>query len=166
MATHYSQAQCPKKLANLTRKMGKALIAGLKQYPDAHPVLCYRGMSGVASATALALWWAGTRLKGTESLPSMAYVRKEGEDSHGSPVEFEWRGGACDTNVVLIFVDDFISSGTTMKLTLKGVVEYKPWIRDYIVGVGRAQSNSGTFKWDKRHEYVTVNLTAEECIAL
>jgi orotate phosphoribosyltransferase len=71
------------------------------------PVLVYTGLSGVSTATALAL-----ALDEYEVKYGMAYVRKTGEQSHGSPVE---RTGNISAGVkyYMVFVDDFICGGDT-----------------------------------------------------
>lgn len=73
------------------------------------PVLVYRGMSGIAYATAL-----GIELSRRDISCGQVYVRKEHEsrDSHGIPLESRLDADAPN---FFIFVDDFICSGHTLE---------------------------------------------------
>ena len=117
MYSHYSKAQSPKEMYSFAKKAAKALIewADKNNY---HPVLCYSGMSGIATATAISIALHNKR-------PSfeygMIYVRKENEKSHGFRTEMA--NADCG---VLVFVDDFIDSGDTMKYVCAKVSECSP----------------------------------------
>jgi adenine/guanine phosphoribosyltransferase-like PRPP-binding protein len=72
-------------------------------------------MSGIVLATTTAL--AFYKLTGV--LPYMVYVRKEEEDSHGDPVEYNYQSGEgtmayLQKDRQFFFIDDFIESGTTL----------------------------------------------------
>jgi hypothetical protein len=82
MSTHYSLGQ---KTARLFKWAEESAVLVDKLITEKYgsegvPVFCYRGMSGVAHATALSLRWFTDH--GVE--PLMIYVRKPGEDSHGN----------------------------------------------------------------------------------
>lgn len=53
---------------------------------------------------------------------SMYYVRKEGEDSHGSHIEYECEMSG--ENNIGIFVDDFIDSGKTVEFVIKETMDH------------------------------------------
>lgn len=123
MSTHYSNAQDPISLAEWASKAAGKLTmkygAG-----DVVPVLVYRGMSGVASATALMLALEGkARLGKRPRYPYVAcYIRKCHELSHGTLVEWGWVGKYCETTPrEAVFVDDFICSGETVRACYAGM---------------------------------------------
>jgi orotate phosphoribosyltransferase len=116
-STHYSAAQDPARLARIADRNATKLIEYMTaNYPDCIPVLMYRGMSGIANATAVSL---ALHAKGYKK-HRMIYVRKKNEDSHGCDVETSVSFTDPD-KVVLVFVDDFISSGETFKAVAKKV---------------------------------------------
>lgn len=126
---HYSPAQKPQVLADaaeaeascIVRHFGPMLF-GAGGYTRI--MLCYQGMSGVACATALML----ALFRQTGITVEMAYVRKDGEYSHGTDIETEmksthWTGCSGEQEYTVIFVDDFISSGRTANITLRKLAE-------------------------------------------
>lgn len=102
--SHYSLAQKPKQLLKWAENI--AIDIHLREIK--YPVLVYRGMSGVSSATALSLQ---LYILGIDH--GMVYVRKDNEDSHGDGIEREPFNN--DFTPTFIFVDDFVSSGKTKR---------------------------------------------------
>lgn len=104
MGTHYSHFQ-DKRGFKWARQIAAKLLL---KYPESHSFnLVYTGMSGISGAT---LIMSHILNKKPTYKFGMLYVRKIGEDSHGSPIE---RGFEPNTDAVNIFVDDFISSGAS-----------------------------------------------------
>lgn len=118
---HYSQD--PDLLFKVADKLAETFIT---QYPTKQPVLVYQGFSGITLATGL-----GMSLLTRGITPGYMYIRKDSEDSHGSAVETGGVQRDCvylpekdgwddqltfdpDTQV-LVFVDDFTSSGRTLQ---------------------------------------------------
>lgn len=116
--SHYSNAQNPEELyRNAALQVEGKLIPAYNDREDVRPVLCYRGMSGIASATAVRLY---LHLNYPSFTCGMLYVRKPNERSHGSAVEIEYPHGwsmykkGC-ARLEAVFVDDFIASGSTLQ---------------------------------------------------
>jgi len=121
-STHYSKALDPSELLAVAESFADSIKAHMDNHPEAGlPVLLYQGMSGIASATAIALsLWQKHRVEA-----KMMYIRKDNEKSHGGMIEasdrlfYEYErneDGNYEKTPALrfvIFVDDFISSGTT-----------------------------------------------------
>lgn len=103
--THYGPGLDPRE-GRIRALMLAKLIA--EKLQGVYPILCFTGMSGSTMATRLsdALAEAGIE-------HGMLYVRKQGEKSHGAPVE------ACMDDEqhrrVFLFVDDAIGSGATRR---------------------------------------------------
>ena len=116
--SHYSNAQNPDELyRNAALQVEGKLIPAYNDRADVRPVLCYRGMSGVAAATAVRLY---LHLNHPLFTCGMLYVRKLGEKSHGDAVEIEYpdrwdMNEAGCSGLEAVFVDDFICSGTTLR---------------------------------------------------
>lgn len=108
---HYSHALNPKALRRSANACAEALKADLT--PGEIPVLCFRGLSGTASATALSL-----ALDAIGVDHGMVYVRKPGEQSHGEACQRELPALPQGSVFVQVFVDDFISSGETRSIVL------------------------------------------------
>ena len=136
---HYSPGQKPSVLMSSAAEEASALVnhfgpllAG--EDCETHIMLVYAGMSGVACATALAL----ACFQQTGEQVEMAYVRKDGEYSHGSAVEseVEWnmrKGFDAARRYTLVFVDDFISSGkTAARCFEKAMATFKTYDTAYI----------------------------------
>lgn len=106
MGTHYSCHQSKRRL----EIAAKFLASKLKELPkDRDLYLVYSGMSGVSLATAIMLY---------SRVPlGMIYVRKQGEVSHSCYGKEVDTSDLCSlpTKPFLIFVDDFISTGSTFK---------------------------------------------------
>jgi len=128
----YSLAQQPAALG----KWAKEIVKSFEFNEIKDPVLVYRGMSGIACATALSL-----PLQKKKINCSMIYVRKPEEISHGHPIEFYGEGciaqefsskELASITGTLVFVDDFMVSGKTKEacweaiknLTTKEFFEY------------------------------------------
>lgn len=81
-------------------------------------VLVYRGMSGVALATAIVMRFL--QLGCTK--PAMYYVRKHNERAHSPSDDYNF----CQVKDAahVIFVDDFIASGTTCRECFKSLPSY------------------------------------------
>lgn len=105
MGTHYSFSQNPKKLNDWAEAVAERIK--LANLPNI--MLCYTGMSGISSATALML-----KLHEKNILVEMCYVRKPDEESHGNPVELSTTSDYCPS-FTKIFVDDFIASADTFR---------------------------------------------------
>ncbi len=86
------------------------------------PVLIYTGMSGIATATALSMYFP------PKFRFILEYVRKEGEKTHGRKVEKSDSVvgiyGSKPTNLRYYLVDDFISSGTTFETMITLFQDY------------------------------------------
>lgn len=105
MGTHYSFSQNPKKLNDWAEVVAERIK--LANLPNI--MLCYTGMSGISSATALML-----KLHEKKILVEMCYVRKPDEESHGNLVELSTTSDYCPS-FTKIFVDDFIASADTFR---------------------------------------------------
>lgn len=106
--THYDKALSPLALKTWGKEMAESIVNLCSD--KSHPILIYTGLSGITAATAISINLPDNFSHG------LAYVRKNGEKSHGCKVE---RGGnypATDiekANAKYIFVDDFYASGKT-----------------------------------------------------
>lgn len=121
---HYSMAHFPEHLDVWAKAMAKELIKRFRG-TDSYPVLCYRGLSGTASATALMM--ALSRAK-NGIFYTMVYVRKYGEkNSHLSMTESHDNVNAdvspIPTNPVFVVVDDFVHRGETVAELARGFAE-------------------------------------------
>lgn len=114
VSTHYSRALEPNYMYDWAVEAAPKLINAVRRsFPDHFPVLVYTGMSGISHAAYLAC-----ELHQYEDFPfGQMYVRKAGEQSHGSRVEAQLP--YTDQPLLLIFVDDFIDSGETMAVTFR-----------------------------------------------
>jgi orotate phosphoribosyltransferase len=116
---HYSIAHEPATVLKWCRELAPAIY---KTFTDAKrfPCFVYSGMSGTSLATALLMYMH------TE-YPT--YVRKEGERSHSDHrVEFSYP--VSNVKYELLFVDDFISSGETLKRCIHSVKHKVNSIKD------------------------------------
>lgn len=125
--THYSDSMLPAVLATWAVVMARDIVNKFSkkgEFASCIPVLCYSGMSGIAHATALSLELS----KKKNFIFNLIYVRKQNESTHGHSVE--WSSSYSKrSKYMLIFVDDFISSGTTQDYTLSSALnccECKP----------------------------------------
>ena len=91
----------------------------LEEITNGHPdraCLFYRGMSGIALATAITM----AQLAAGSKKSHQVYIRKSNEESHGGPVELSsWARNP----EYFVFVDDFVCSGTTFRAALAGLRE-------------------------------------------
>jgi hypothetical protein len=85
------------------------------------PLLCFSGYSGITHATAILMV---AEMRGFEV--STAYVRKDGETSHGSPIEW----GNIDSGALQSQADG------RYKLGAPGLAIYTPWFVDDLVCSG------------------------------
>lgn len=118
-STHYSQAFNPDVMKNWAKTALPLIKAAISlKFPDHIPVLLYSGMSGVSHAMYLSNLMHTRRFKHEH-----IYIRKKREESHGQPVEYS--SFKCDDfkkqKYVLVFVDDFISTGSTVNFCLSRV---------------------------------------------
>lgn len=120
--THYGMAMgAPAALGAWAREAAKDLSFLLEELGDTErgvavdPLLVYRGMSGVASATAMSLALCRVRVP-----HGMAYVRKPGEKSHGKSVELSIPHRSA--HQLLVFVDDLVASGDTREASTVAVM--------------------------------------------
>lgn len=120
--THYSNSQKPKHVNDWAYNCAIGLKDRLGT--ETIPIFVYRGMSGIAAATALSISYYLL----TGQTPGMIYVRKKNEKSHGYPVEYQIDFFP-DRQYVFVFVDDFVKSGTTRREAFKEIFN---WVRkDY-----------------------------------
>lgn len=105
-SSHYGESMNPEYMANWAKWVVKDIRKLLKQ--GKYPVLIYRGMSGVTTATALAMHMDSN--DGANF--GMIYVRKEDEKSHGGTIETSLMKSA-GREIAWIFCDDFIDKGGT-----------------------------------------------------
>lgn len=119
--THYSKCLNPALLSLWASTSAQQIEERLQ--PGEVPVLCYRGMSGTGSATALslALHYIGVQ-------HGMIYVRKDAEmkDCHGGRVERALPALGMADQPILVFVDDFIGTGRTRYLVLTAAADAVP----------------------------------------
>lgn len=119
MGTHYSNVQNTSDLKWHADKWGDEVIkecTGSNKKQKLFPVFVYRGMSGVGSATALAL---AIHNQDPDFGFGMVYVRKEHEGSHGSDIEHNMD---CHDGLLrkrLYFVDDFTSTGESFARAMR-----------------------------------------------
>jgi adenine/guanine phosphoribosyltransferase-like PRPP-binding protein len=110
--SHYSLSLSPAELGNAAYRMADEVISLLAAHEV--PILIYRGMSGVAAATALSL-----ALHARGRACGMIYVRKPNEYCHGrEDYERALPALGMDKVPVMVFVDDFCSSGRTRRETI------------------------------------------------
>lgn len=159
--SHYSLSQKPDLLKTWADSTATQLITKFHGTGKA-PLLMYRGFSGAGMATALGL---ALYQQQPEFRFGMVYVRKHGDQSHGDPVESEFMHERC--TLIPVFVDDFISSGATLKATLDGVKGYMMGSLTQIVyGEGISVTHRGGVKelkdcaafrrWIKTNFYVSM----------
>lgn len=121
MGTHYSKAQDPAYMTEWARTAYTQLTGLWEGKKDRVPVLVYSGMSGIASATVLSLV-----LHKHGVVFGMVYVRKVGEQSHGYGIEHHlpelWSSEGY-ARLEPVFVDDFISTGETMRYCISRLKE-------------------------------------------
>lgn len=126
--THYGHSMVPRILTKNARQMAKLLGNLIAQNDMQRLSLCYRGMSGISTATAIMCAMLSSReFRKYANRITMVYVRKPEEKSHGeaievsSPVEHHMAG--CDIALhPVVFVDDFISSGETRNIVFHHVL--------------------------------------------
>ncbi len=109
--THYSLAFKPTELRRWAVREAKRL-ANLFVNTKGLPVLVYTGLSGISTATALALELDQYQVKF-----AMAYVRKGRENSHGC--DLEYTNNLARGEYYMVFVDDFVSMGDTTRRCYK-----------------------------------------------
>ena len=102
----------PSSLKRIAGNMAKMIRKSGVEYD----FIAFRGYSGGILAGALS-----TRLN-----KPLGFVRKDGEGSHGEPIEVYEndkysRVGKFSTSATFIIVDDFISTGTTVNKIIKGM---------------------------------------------
>lgn len=116
-STHYSSAleytERNQSAINMSKK-----IAALGRELNCVPVLVFRGLSGISIAVAISMKLGAKNIK-----HGMVYVRKKNEDSHGVPVEIAIPELGKKRGKVLIFVDDFVSSGATLRETISSLTQ-------------------------------------------
>lgn len=123
MGTHYSKAQDPAYMTEWARTAYTQLKGLWEGKKDRVPVLVYAGMSGIASATVLSL-----ELHKHGVVFGMVYVRKVGEQSHGYGIEYSLPVPHMlyqeeYMRLEPVFVDDFISTGETMRYCISRLRE-------------------------------------------
>lgn len=114
ISSHYGMSMDPDYMVRWARWVVKDIRKLLKA--GKYPVLIYRGMSGVSTATALAMHMD---YDDGENF-GMIYVRKEDENSHGGSIERSLLS-ARGREIAWIFCDDFICKGTTALEVIQSV---------------------------------------------
>lgn len=121
---HYSNALNPQMLSEWANRAAAFLVDQWSQHNRGRelPVLCYRGMSGIASATALSVALATNHPRFSFG---MLYLRKSGEQSHGNCCHYNTIGEGSNADYTrkqwhFVFVDDFICDGGTLEATFRG----------------------------------------------
>lgn len=135
IGTHYSLGQAPAAMWNAASVLGEKIRTASHETGEI-PVLCYTGMSGIATASAISLW---LMVNHPEFLFYMIYVRKEEEQSHGSRIEHNFPY-IDDSNHVqfagykfcLAFVDDLVCSGKTRDYVFTRIREYQSYMTNLI----------------------------------
>lgn len=123
--THYSLAFDIEKMRKNCDEISHKLYAYRYKH-ECEITFIYRGMSGVATATAL----AHRVFEQYRIIPHMVYIRKKHEENHHAcRLEYSDNLPMCD-KMAVFFVDDLIDSGDTCKKTIKGA-DVCPVIRDY-----------------------------------
>lgn len=123
---HYSKAQKPGALRDYAVEAAARIISHFHG-KRATPVLCYTGMSGTATATALSL---ALHAQCPEFTFGMCYVRKANERSHGSMEELDWTGDKeppLSHERIGVFVDDFVSCGNTLRRVVRRTKHICVW---------------------------------------
>lgn len=124
IGTHYGNSMNAPVLYPWAKRMASDIVRKyLRNKKNILPILVYRGMSGVTTATAI---MAAIPAKYRTDI-GLIYVRKENEESHGSKVEHTVNidyANIGQVEPVIIFCDDFIDSGATMVETMTVVVSY------------------------------------------
>lgn len=116
MATHYSHAFEHDKLEQWATKGVQQLRSLID--PALVPVFCYTGFSGSAHGQAVVRAW----IKNYHADYGEVYVRKEGEQTHGGATEWSFSSPtARKSKQIIVFVDDFVSSGKTRQYLLEKV---------------------------------------------
>lgn len=116
-SSHYGESMNPEYMMGWAKWVVKDIRKLLKA--GKYPVLIYRGMSGVTTATALAMHMDSN--DGANF--GMIYVRKEDEKSHGGRIEMSLMKSA-GREIAWIFCDDFIDKGTTALEVIQAVSEH------------------------------------------
>lgn len=137
---HYSYAQKPNLLVPWSNKVAENLYSFFKD-TETMPVLIYSGMSGISCATSIMQSFYNLFQKNL----FMIYVRKENEESHGTSLEYENLSLTPDGNSFfnydysvqkiqscLVFVDDFISSGSTLYRCLNSFYQRREVHRGFL----------------------------------
>lgn len=121
-SSHYSKAQEIQQLHENSAGWAKHIIKMCREHRRRwYPILCYRGMSGVASATAVAMH---LHIQDPGFMFGMVYVRKSHENSHGGDLEMTGIEDVPDgAKRVLVFVDDFVCSGDTRTTCMGAIME-------------------------------------------
>lgn len=108
--THYGPGLSPVAGRLAAKRMAALLEHNLQ---GKYPILVFRGMSGTSLATRVSDCLAGM---GVEH--GMVYVRKPEEQSHGARLEYDYDQDKAANHSQVVFIDDFIGSGKTRRVTL------------------------------------------------
>ena len=134
LSSHYSFAMKPKQMRQWSNKQAIHLCEVLRQRntKNTFPVLVYTGMSGVSHAAYLS---AALNRRGLEF--GQIYVRKEGERSHTTRNGYEISDNAesNEKDITLVFIDDFVCSGKTLKTCVKAATKAKTMCIRYLICV-------------------------------
>lgn len=162
--THYSDALKIQNLAQYAKDNAEGLVKFATEHGK-HPLLVYRGMSGVAHATAVAMC---LHLNHSGFVFGQYYLRKEEEETHSNN-SYELflpnrSSVSYDLNLELrrvlegyfpVFVDDFVDSGETMA---KCVRRFPFWtLKDWMILLATQHSLPGA----ECVEYTPRGLVAE-----
>lgn len=122
MSTHYSKGQTMNQLVDAATVLSERVH---NEYLKTNkiPLFVYSGMSGIASATAIALYY----YQCYDYQVEMIYVRKENEKSHGSSIEISNRELLRSSDIQPYFVDEMICGGDTLKYCISKTSHIVDW---------------------------------------
>ena len=115
--THYSKSMSPKYMSVWGKSAAVELERCMMADAGFRPVLVYRGMSGIAAATAII---SNLEAEFCDRV-GMIYVRKDHEDSHGRDDIEVGNPDTLQNNPTFVVCDDFIDSGYTILTILKTI---------------------------------------------
>ena len=113
--TRYSKSMSPKYMSVWGKSAAVELERCMLADAGFRPVLVYRGMSGIAAATAII---SNLEAEFCDRV-GMIYVRKDHEDSHGCDDIEVGNPDTLQNNPTFVVCDDFIDSGHTVLTILK-----------------------------------------------
>lgn len=120
---HYGKALHPRELNDWAELCAGSFIEMFTgPRANQYPILCYRGMSGVATATAL----AGALVRKKYEYFGQIYVRKPHETSESNGIPMEGMVEATSKEPMLVFCDDFIGGAATFNYVISNILAKFP----------------------------------------